>query len=158
MNCHIAPTSPPQRGDAVLRVGDAESPLAECVVWWNPGLELEGDKLGLIGRYRAESDGAARALLDEARGLLTGHGCARAVGPMDGDTWYAYRFVTDPGDGDRFLMEPWNPPDWPRQFTENGFDELARYFSAVNDDLSRKDDRLDRVRGRMDARGVVVRA
>ncbi len=103
-------------------------------------------------------DTSAAALLTEAQTRLRAAGCTIAVGPMNGNTWRSYRFVTDAGDLPPFFLEPANPPEWPRQFLEAGFSSLASYFSAVNNDLSQRDERIPEVAARMTDAGVVIRS
>jgi GNAT superfamily N-acetyltransferase len=63
---------------------------------------------------------------------------------MDGSTWRSYRLITRFGDEPRFFLEPDNPPEWVELFTRCGFQPLARYFSAVQGDLTRVDPRIER--------------
>jgi GNAT superfamily N-acetyltransferase len=119
---------------------------------------LEGKRIGIVGAYRAFDRPAADALLAAAAKMLAEEGCDLAVGPMNGDTWHSYRFVTERGVAPPFLMEPWNPPEWPEDFTRAGFAPLATYFSAWNPDLSRRDSRTGRIRERLEAAGVSIRS
>jgi GNAT superfamily N-acetyltransferase len=80
-----------------------------------------------------------------------------AVGPIDGNTWNRYRFITDRGTEPLFFLEPDNPDEWPRHFVEMGFEPLAHYFSAVAEDLSLVDDRVARVEKRLDRAGIAIR-
>ncbi len=132
--------------------GDAAASL-----WWSAVPVLPGEKLGVIGGFEAHSAGAASEVLTRARKRLRAENCTLAVGPMDGNTWRRYRFVTDPGDEPPFLLEPSNPPVWPEWWREAGFAPLANYFSTATDDLMARDERLGRVMERMDAAGVSIR-
>lgn len=86
---------------------------------------------GFVGWYHAlDTDAGAAVLRLAATELLQG-GAARVVGPLDGSTWYRYR-VTLPreaeiADGDPFLSEPRNPPEWADQFVAAGFEPLLEY-------------------------------
>jgi hypothetical protein len=102
-------------------------------------------------------DASASALLEAAIGHLRLNGCAIAVGPMDGNTWRHYRFVTEMGAEQPFFLEPTNPPEWPPQFERAGFRPLAEYFSALNTNLALKDDRVARHATRLAERGVKIR-
>jgi hypothetical protein len=42
--------------------------------------------------------------------IVRSHGIGRVLGPMDGDTWHSYRFVTESDGSAGFLLEP---PDRP---------------------------------------------
>lgn len=139
-----------------------EVPLARASVWWGGDLALDGRRVGRIGHY-ADCDAAAgAAVLDAAVGELRARGCGVAVGPMDGSTWFSYRFVTDRR-GEcadalpPFALEPDQPDAWPARWAARGFAPLASYFSSVVEDLTQRDPRLDAVRARLTAAGVTVR-
>ena len=81
---------------------------------------------------------------------------------MDGNTWRRYRFVTDAGPDEPqeppFFLEPANPPEWPSQFERAGFTRLAEYYSALNSDLERADERIAPVAWRLENAGVRIRS
>jgi len=135
---------------------------AHCSVWWKEVPAMQGHRLGAIGHYGSVDDDASAALLEEGIRQLRENGCTLAVGPMDGNTWRRYRFVTDCGAQKPaeppFFLEPANPPDWPRQFERAGFTGLAEYFSALNGDLDRPDERVAAIAARLQAIGVSIRA
>lgn len=128
-----------------------------CALWWRQTPTLKNRRVGLIGNYYATDQRAAEMLMTHACKQLRRHGCSIAVGPMDGNTWGNYRFVTDRGSRPWFWMEPRNPPEWPLHFLQHGFRPLADYFSALNSDLGRRDCRLDRVAQRLEAADVRLR-
>ncbi|MEM7014546.1 MAG: GNAT family N-acetyltransferase [Verrucomicrobiota bacterium] len=117
-----------------------ETDNGSCSLWWTDVPQLPDEKVGCIGQY--EGSGAVEAAL--AR--LKEEGCTLAIGPMDGSTWRSYRFVTDFGDEPRFLLEPWNSPEAPKEFDEAGFAPLATYSSSKLPldprDLSKIEDRI----------------
>lgn len=129
-------TLPPFDRNAALSQG-ADDVLclegARCALWWRDTPALEGEKAGCIGHYAAEDAAAANLLLAQACGILAEQGATLAVGPMDGNTWRAHRFVVDGGDRPPFFMEPRNPAAWPRHFLENGFRVLENYSSSAVD-------------------------
>jgi GNAT superfamily N-acetyltransferase len=143
-------------------VGPAGEICAYCSLWWKETPPLEAHRVGAIGHYASVDDDAAAALLAEAARLLRENGCTMAVGPMDGNTWRRYRFVTDPGPIEAaeppFFLEPANPPGWPCQFERAGFARLAEYYSALNSDLDRHDERIAPIAERLENLGVVVRS
>src|SRR5436190_8969300 len=101
--------------DAHHVLADADGrPLGRCSLWWEKTPKLPGHRLGVIGHYAACNAGAAAELLKRACAQLSKRGCSRAVGPMDGNTWRRYRFVTDRGNAPAFFLEPENPAAWPR--------------------------------------------
>ncbi len=136
--------------DAVV-LGD----VASCAVWWRAVPQQEGQRLGCIGQCAFDGPQAG-AVLAAARAQLAARGCTRALLPMDGNTWRAYRFVVD-GDGSPpFLLEPSNPPSWPELALADGFDVCERYISTVQTPTD-ADPRLERTERRLAAAGVRIR-
>jgi hypothetical protein len=132
---------------------------AHCSLWWDGEIPtLPGERLGIIGHYASEKPEDAKSLLDEACAHLATQGCTLAVGPMDGNTWRRYRFVTggDPAEPP-FFLEPTNPADYPAHWTGAGFEPLAEYRSLLTDDLSLTDDRVERVAARLAGQGMTLR-
>lgn len=140
----------------VAREGTAV--VARCSLWWRGTPVLDGAPLGLIGHFAAEPGARADLLLRHACEALAQHGAARAVGPMDGNTWRSYRLVSDAGNEPPFLLEPWNPLEWNAHFTAAGFAPLATYHSSVTEDLARVDARVPEAAARLQANGVRLRA
>lgn len=158
----VANVSPEERAahlpDCTLLLIDHGSLVARCSCWWRGTPVHEGTALGVIGHYAAADVDSGVALLVRACDVLASKGCATAVGPMDGNTWRRYRFIVERGSEPAFFLEPDNPDDWPRHWARAGFAELARYTSAVNDDLSRHDPESDAARARLTAAGFTIRA
>ena len=125
-----------QEADAHWAVYDDQNQiLARCSLWWTRVPVYPAQRLGLVGHYAAHDNHAARLLLDHAVTQLALQQCTMAVGPMDGNTFRHYRFVTQRTIGDTlyptFFLEPDNPDSWPSQFLAAGFQPLAHYFSAI---------------------------
>jgi GNAT superfamily N-acetyltransferase len=139
---------------AVSEKGDV---LARCSLWWNHVPGYESHRLGVIGHYAATDD-AAGEVLAAAQDRLRLAGCSLAVGPMNGNTWRSYRFVTERGEEPPFFLEPANPSEWPLHFERAGFSPLASYFSALNSDLSRPDPRMAAIESRIADAGVSIRS
>ncbi len=140
----------------VIAVDDHVGPTAQCSLWWSRAAMLQGGRLGVIGHYSAANDVAAQLLLAAACDRLRRAGCTCVSGPMDGNTWRGYRFVTDAGTEPAFFLEPQNPPEWPQHFVLAGFSPVASYFSALNFDLSQQDRRLSGAEARLRSLGVVL--
>jgi GNAT superfamily N-acetyltransferase len=111
----------------------------------------------VIGHYASADARSAAVLLAHACGVLGAHECAVAVGPMDGTTWRRYRFIVERGAEPPFFLEPDNPDDWPGHWKAAGFETLATYTSALNDDLALTDPRTDARRERLAAAGIAIR-
>lgn len=147
---HAPDTSLVVAGDATLR--------ARCSLWWTNVPPRDGERLGVIGHFAATDEDAAGALLEAACRALTTHGCSLAVGPMDGNTWRSYRFVVERGTEPPYFLEPGNPPEWPLWWLGSGFAPLAYYTSALNADLTRRDERAEAVAVRLTEGGVRIRS
>lgn len=130
---------------------------AHCSLWWKHVPAYEQHRVGVVGHYAAATDLAAIDVLAESQKRLREARCTLAIGPMDGNTWRRYRFVTERGNEPAFFLEPTNLPEWPLQFEKAGFSPLAFYFSSLNSHLTRPDPRVDAIATRMAAAEVVVR-
>jgi GNAT superfamily N-acetyltransferase len=146
-----------ERADAHFTVLRSGAPVARASVWWRETPELEGARVGAIGHFAAEDEAAAGAVLDAVLERLRGEGVVTAVGPMDGNTWRRYRFVTESSGEPAFAMEPSNPPEYPVWWETCGFEPLAGYSSALDRTLAARDERMDRVADRMSGTGIVIR-
>jgi GNAT superfamily N-acetyltransferase len=159
-NVPAAPLSPEtvarQQPDASWLLAAGDNIMARCSLWWQGTPPHDGHRLGYIGHYAATDAAAAHELLGLACARLAEQGCTLAVGPMDGNTWQRYRFVTERGSEPPFFLEPDNPDDWPRQWADFGFTSLAQYYSAVNPDLGVADPRMTVLAQRVHDHGVVI--
>ncbi len=148
-----------QRPDECWLALDARgAPAARASLWWNEAPALAGERLGAIGHYGAVDAESAAALLHHLGERLRACQCTLAVGPMDGNTWRRYRFVTERGQAPPFFLEPENPAEYPQHFRDAGFQVLASYYSSVNEDLAVEDARVGRARERLGAQGITLRS
>ncbi|MBS1810586.1 MAG: GNAT family N-acetyltransferase [Acidobacteria bacterium] len=141
----------------VRRNGTGEI-VAQCSLWWQSVPPDPDHRLGLIGNYAATDTAAAMDLLMQACGQLAAEGCTLAVGPMNGNTWQPYRFVTERGDEPSFFLEPNHPETWPQHFIAQGFKSLADYYSTLTTDLTIRDADSEAREQRMADLGVTIRA
>src|SRR5262245_11604021 len=132
--------------------------FGRCSLWWRNTPTYRDHRVGLFGHYAARDESAARQVLNYACEQLLHRGCTMAVGPMDGNTWSNYRLVLDQGSEPRFFLEPDNPIDWPEHFVKCGFQPIAHYFSALNEDIGNHRDGLTRIARRMTERGITIRS
>lgn len=148
------------KSDLDLIVKDDDGAIrARCSCWWSTDHTLEGERVGVIGHYSADAEAAEAGtrVLNDACEQLAAHGCAIAVGPMDGSTWRSYRLVIERGSEPPFFLEPDTPDAWVSHFKAVGFDTLATYSSALASDLTQRDPRLDALASRLAARNIVIR-
>lgn len=129
---------------------------ARCSVWWRESAQVNGTKTGTIGHYAATDEAFCETLLEHACRELKNRGCELAVGPMDGNTWRQYRFVTDRGVAKPFFMEPDNPDEWPVHFARRGFRPLAHYVSEINPYMAERQPELGSLRQKMKDAGVSI--
>ncbi|MEQ1712593.1 MAG: hypothetical protein ABL908_14495 [Hyphomicrobium sp.] len=83
-----------------------------------------------IGGFSCASAEAGASLLGEVCATLAREGFAAAVGPMDGDTWHAYRLVTETDGSPSFPLEPRSGALDSLAFTAAGFEPISHYVSA----------------------------
>ena len=138
--------------------------VARCALWWSGNIPtLPGHKVGVIGQYEATQNGTAEVLLAHACAELAAQGCTIALGPMDGNTWRRYRFVTHAGNNSDsqeppFFLEPTNLDSYPDQFLTAGFTPLATYSSRVTQNLDQHDPRTTALAERFAQKGVSFRS
>ena len=143
--------------DAHAMVMRGGTVAARCSLWWSEAPPFPGHKPGVIGHFAALDASSSLELLDAACMELARRDCTLAVGPMDGNTWRRYRLLTGRGPEKPFFLEPDNPDEWPDFFEKAQFAPLARYFSALNGDLSVEDPRMPRTMDRLARAGLTLR-
>ncbi len=94
------------------------------------GPEWGGAQAATIGSVNFRDPQAGAALLSDALTRIRAAGRDRVLGPMAGDTWHSYRFVSESDGSKPFLLEPSNRPEEPHVFAAAGFRPVAHYFSA----------------------------
>ena len=90
----------------------------------------DGAKTAALGQFSCKTVEAGAAVLDQALAYLHDHAVTHVIGPMDGDTWHSYRFVTESDGRPAFMLEPSNTPDAVEVFETAGFSQISGYFSA----------------------------
>lgn len=99
--------------------------------------QQDGSPLGMLGQFEAlDHSRAVRDLLGVACTWLQGEGCKAVAGPIDGDTWHAYRFNLGPFGEPPFLKEPYNPPYYPQMWENCGFRHWQGYHSRRVPDIA----------------------
>ena len=130
---------------------------ARCVGIVNPRLrDAAGVPYGQVGWFEALGADPAKRMLDDACEWLRVRGCRTVLGPMNGSTWHAYRFVVAPGEEESFLTEPTNPPEYPAWMEAAGFTRIdSAYTSSVQDNV-RAEKELAAVRRAAEEKGYRV--
>ncbi|WP_424944572.1 hypothetical protein [Aliiroseovarius crassostreae] len=94
------------------------------------GPEWDGRPTATVGAFVCKTKEGGKDVLRQAIGFIRDNGIGHVIGPMDGDTWHSYRFVTQTDESPPFLLEPSNTPDALEVFKDAGFSEISSYFSA----------------------------
>jgi GNAT superfamily N-acetyltransferase len=117
------------------------------------------DEVGLLGLYAARPEANAHraaAVLDAACAWLRASGCKRVVGPVNGSTWYDYRFALC--DDSAFMLDPATPTAYLEHWRCAGFGVAERYRSTVYSRDRFCFARAARFGARMSGRGVCATA
>lgn len=123
--------APGEGMDARVFLRDSNGGVAAWAsLWWNETPQLDGRRLGAIGGFGAKTQEASIILLDIACARLRDVGCARAVGPMNGNTWRSYRYVVESTGRGPFWLEPRNPAEYPTWWQGAGFSVIGGYSSS----------------------------
>ena len=120
-----------EKPDARIFISRDGAVIACVALWWTDTPELGGEKVGAIGGFAALEQKTAVLVLGVATKHLEDMGCHEIVGPMNGNTWRRYRFVTRSNGRLPFLLEPRNPENYPEWWSAGGFDVLATYTSSL---------------------------
>lgn len=91
---------------------------------------------GLVGLFACENDvEAAQALLKGCAGWLGERSLTAMRGPMAGDIWHRWRFMTRGFETEPFAGEPRNPKYYPELFSASGFAAVRTYSTKRITDL-----------------------
>lgn len=132
-----------------------ETPVARACCVANEAIAIEHGRTILLGWYEcADDQAAADALFDAVAAHWRERDYAWLVGPMNGNTWAAYR-VAEPG-GAPFLLDQYNMPWYAEQFDRAGFRTIARYSSARHP-LQAGGGRVERFEKVFGERGIRIR-
>ena len=105
---------------------------------WHNRPDFNGKKTSYIGnvnifeKYRKDEENIFNEIFES----LKKEGIETIIGPLNGTTWNTYRYVTEKGNGRRFLLEPWNEDYYVSLFEEIGFKHLAGYISTVMEGMN----------------------
>jgi len=133
-----------------------EQVRARCSVWWRESAQVNGTRTGTIGHYAATDEAFGETLLEYACRELKNRRCELAVGPMDGNTWRRYRFITERGTAKPFFLEPDNPDEWPIHFSRHGFDPLAHYVSEINPKMAARQPEIGSLREKFEKSRITI--
>lgn len=92
--------------------------------------EWEAQPAAAFGEFSCKTPEAGAEILRMGTQVVRDEGLSRIIGPMSGNTWHSYRFVSQSDGSPPFLLEPNNKPHEAQVFHDAGFVEISRYFSA----------------------------
>ncbi|MGD9829427.1 MAG: hypothetical protein AB7E70_19950 [Hyphomicrobiaceae bacterium] len=107
-----------------VTLGEASGRLFRDAPRWN------GLRTLAVGQFRSPSEAAGSALLCSVADRAAVEGFEAVIGPMDGDTWHAYRLVTESDGSAAFPLEPVSGATDAMAFAAAGFAPISRYVSA----------------------------
>lgn len=101
---------------------------AACI--WRDAPVWNGERTAAIGDFRCDDAEAGTALLALAEETLQAEGFTALIGPMNGDTWHAYRLIFESDGSQPFLLEPGSGPHDRAAFEGAGFRPISSYVST----------------------------
>lgn len=110
----------------VLKTDDGQ-----VTIWFDGPAWEDHAKVATVGKCKFTDADAGARLLSQAAEIAKSHGATAMIGPMEGDTWHAYRLISERGEAKPFMMEPSSADHDQAAFKAAEFAEIAGYFSAV---------------------------
>lgn len=124
----------------ILEQGDSSLAVYRDAPSW------DGKRTAALGSLKIAAQGEGAELMSQAVQQLQSEGFEALIGPMDGDTWRAYRSVTQSDGSPPFLMEPTSGEHDVATFEAAGFAPISGYVSArVETEKAIRDKRSSRV-------------
>ncbi len=129
------------------------------VLFHHPAMINQGVPYMTLGFFECIDDiEIARALFDAAREVAIKLGIKSLVGPMNGNTWNAYRFM-ESGSTPLFLTEYYHHHYYLKLWEGGGFSPIAKYFSSIDMQLNLNEDINDEaLEKKFKAEGINIRS
>lgn len=106
---------------------------ARLVGFYNPDLEIEGEKIAYFGFWESQNDLAVnQTLFLQLQQWAKSLGAQRIYGPINFSTYQSNRLRVDSFDKASFIDEPYNPEYYPSILEQLGFSKKYGYTSAIN--------------------------
>lgn len=102
----------------------------QLTIWFDGPSWDHHEKVATVGKCKFKDATAGARLLEQAAERAKAAGATALIGPMEGDTWHAYRLISQRGDAKPFMMEPSSADHDQAAFETAGFAEISTYFSA----------------------------
>ncbi|MEN8162842.1 MAG: GNAT family N-acetyltransferase [Acidobacteriota bacterium] len=135
-----------------------ETPVGRICAFHNTELVETHGPIGLVGLFTCEDDRtAARTLVDAAAGWCSTRGLKTLRGPMAGDIWHRWRFMTDGFDTPPFPGEPRQPKYYPELFIASGFSRVRTFSTKRITNIESQKERVKTARNLIRKRGYTFR-
>lgn len=135
-----------------------DRPVGRLCAFHNTQMVDTHGPVGLVGLFACEDDRtAARTLIDAAAAWCQASGLKILRGPMAGDIWHRWRFMTDGFDTAPFPGEPRQPKYYPDLFIAAGFNRVRTFSTKRMTDIEAQMERLKTSRNLNKKRGYTFR-
>lgn len=94
-----------------------------CGLWVN-------DTTGIIGHFKPTDTDEISSVLNFCCNFLKSKGCLSVLGPMNGNTWYSYRYISWSMNRPPFFMEPSHADNILPAWLNSGFTVDQTYISS----------------------------
>ncbi len=132
-------------------------PKARFAYYENYYLKYKNKRACCIGSYECINNSEiAEKIIKFAIELARKNGFEYLIAPMEGSTWDNYRFSIH-NDKANFFMEPEHHTYYNQQFTENGFEEIAHYYSNIDKNPTFDDDLIFETEKCIKNKGGIIR-
>ncbi len=154
-DCRHAGDVPTQHLESCALAVVNENCVGRVAVYCNPYLE---DSIGVLGGWACiDDEKVSAALLNWACDRLKTMGKLKVIGPMNGSTWYSYRFCTSRSKP-AFFSDVDTPLHYATQFENYGFEVESEYISQQADCLFANADIISHFERRYLNNGYLVRS
>ena len=134
-----------------------EQAIGRVIIYYNPELRYNNLKSVCIGNYECEDNElSSKHLLDKAIEECKSLNAEYIIGPMNGSTWFDYRFRLDDTIAN-FTTETYHFPYYITQFEKYGFLPIASYISAKDNQLNTENETVFKRKAYFKEQGVVIR-
>jgi hypothetical protein len=100
-------------------------------IWFDGPGWADHTQVATVGKCKFMTREGGTRLLNQAAARAKSEGATALIGPMEGDTWHAYRLISERGDAPPFMMEPASADHDLAAFEAAGFATISSYFSAA---------------------------
>ncbi len=121
--------------DTGFVVFSGDLPLAKWLAYKNPYHTIESQVYIALGYFASVyEESVMQCLFECTKDHYKPQNIAGFIGPMNGSTWYSYRFKLT-GNDPAFFLEPQHPKYYPMLWSQAGFKPNWHYVSAKDIDV-----------------------